>query len=119
MNYRRLIALLIVCAYLIIPLDSFANHESIFASPQPSDISMQQFTSTGEPDSHCPCSDRHDSDGCNPGCSCCSCCSFLAPLPAGIAWQPIEPVISFSMLEPFKRFPKVYLPIFVPPQNLS
>jgi hypothetical protein len=145
MNYKRLIALLMVCAYLILPLDSFAKHESTFASPLQSDpstqiqkfTSIQEFTSIqqansnqectsiqelaplGESDSHCPCSERHGSDGCNSNCSCCSCCSFFAPLPTGIAWRPLQATVSFSMLEPFKRFPEVYLPIFVPPQNLG
>jgi hypothetical protein len=119
MNYQRLIALLIVCAYLTLPLDSFANLEPVFASPRYSDTSIQQFAQSGESDSHCPCTDRHGSDGCNSGCSCCSCCSFFAPLPAGIAWRPVPPAASFSMLEPFQRFPEVYLTIFVPPQNRS
>jgi hypothetical protein len=169
MNFKRLIALLMVCAYLILPLDSFANLGTSIASPLQSSsstliqksTSLQEVNSNQEgtsiqelaiqtsstiqtssiqtssiqassiqessiqelvplgADSHCPCSERHGSDGCNPSCSCCSCCSFFAPLPAGIAWRPLEPVVSFSMLEPFKRFPEVYLPIFVPPQNLG
>jgi hypothetical protein len=119
MYYKRLIALLIVSAYLILPLDSFANLEPIFASPLQSESSIQQLSSTGQSDSHCPCTDRHGSDGCNSGCSCCSCSSFFAPLPAMIAWRAFQPVTSFSLLEPFQRFPEVYPTIFVPPQNRS
>lgn len=139
MNYKRLIALLMVCAYLILPLDSFAKHESTFAPPLQSapstqtqkfasiqkanfnqeGTSIQELTPLGESDSHCPCSERHGSDGCNSNCSCCSCCSFFAPLPAGITGRRLQATVSFSMLEPFKRFPEVYLPIFVPPQNLG
>jgi hypothetical protein len=141
MHYRRLIALLMMCAYLILPLDSLANVGSPFADHQQadgwqqgarslasgaslnSDSSLelngylQQTTCSSEPASHCPCSDRHGSDGCNPSCSCCSCCPCCAPLSAGIAWRVAQPTDSFSMLEPFKHFPEVYLPIFVPPQN--
>ena len=137
MYYRRLIALLIVCAYLILPLDCFANLEHPFAADSPQaggslqgggslydGSSLESGTllltaSPGEPASHCPCSDRHGSDGCNPSCSCCSCCSFFAPPPTAIVWRALQPSTSFSMLEPFKHFPEVYLPIFVPPQNQS
>ena len=154
MNFKRLIALLMVYAYLILPLDSFANLGTPFTSPLQSshssqiqkltslqkansnlestfslkssiqestiqEASLQELAPLGASDSHCPCSERHGSDGCNSNCSCCSCCSFCAPLPAGVAWRPLQAVVSFSMLEPFKRFPEVYLPIFVPPQNLD
>jgi len=154
MHYRRLIALLMVCAYLILPLDSFANLAPRIAHPHQGDsslpgdspvhgnslrgdaapvygnflpgdsspeniASLQGLSSAGEPDSHCPCSDRHGSDGCNPSCSCCSCCSFCAPLPAGMPRRTGQQTIAISMLEPFNFYPEVYLPIFVPPQNLS
>jgi hypothetical protein len=135
MHYRRLIALLIVCSYLILPLDSFANLHPPFAGSLSNEATRQldksapdggyllsdtsPVTSLGGATSHCPCSDRHGSDDCNFSCSCCSCCSFFAPLPAGIAWRALQPVTSFSMLEPIQRFPEVYLPIFVPPQNLK
>jgi hypothetical protein len=124
-HYRRLIALLMVCAYLILPLDSFANLEHPFGgfshsdSTLHSDSPQSEIASLDAPASHCPCSDRHGSDGCNPSCSCCSCCSFFAPIPAEMGWLALQPGTTFSMLEPFKHFPEVYLPIFVPPQNLS
>ena len=118
MHYRRLTALLMVCAFLFLPLESFANHEPAF-SPTLYSTSPLEIASPEEPDSHCPCTDRHGSDGCSFNCSCCSCCSFFAPLPTGISCRSIPPVTSFSMIEPFKRFPEVYLPIFVPPQNRS
>jgi hypothetical protein len=162
MHYRQLIALLMVCAYLILPLDSFANlsprlahpHQggsslptggSVQSSSLPGDsapaygnalagdnalaisledaisygsaLSAKDGSSAGKTGSHCPCSDRHGSDGCNPGCSCCSCCSFCAPLPAGIPLLTVQPTTSFALLDPLNYFPKVYLPIFVPPQN--
>jgi hypothetical protein len=146
MHYRRLIALLMVCAYLILPLDSFANlaprlshplqggsslqdENSLTPGGDQRDSSLEKIASrenvtflqdcsaTGESNSHCPCSDRHGSDGCNPGCSCCSCCSFCAPLPAGVPLRIARPTTSFSVLGPLNYFPKVYLPIFVPPQN--
>jgi hypothetical protein len=154
MHYRRLIALLIVCTYLILPLDCLANFETSFANPRPSDTSatsgsslaaprgasgshaegasftpsvqsaqgdasLQLITHLGVPASHCPCTDRHGSEGCDFGCSCCSCCSYVAPLASGIVCRAPQPAISFSMIEPLQYFPKVYLPIFVPPQNRS
>jgi hypothetical protein len=170
MHYRRLIALLMVCAYLILPLDSFANLEPRLSHPHQGENSSQggsfqgdntltqshtqgdssprsgssrqsnfavpggslqndnypgngsspqDLRCAGESDSHCPCSDRHGSDGCNPGCSCCSCCSFCAPLPAGVPLRTARPTTAFSVLGPLNYFPKVYLPIFVPPQNRS
>jgi len=150
MTYRRLIALLIVSAYLILPLDCLAKLETPFAtphdaalktgsalapvaaastgqadaaaagaSPVASDSSLQLSVSLDGPASHCPCSDRHGSEGCNFGCSCCSCSSYFAPPPPGIAWRLPQPATSFSMIEPLQYFPEVYLPIFVPPQNRS
>jgi hypothetical protein len=144
MHYRRLIALLMVCAYLILPLDSFANLAPRLSHPLQGDnslqggnsltprgagsfhekiasrenaASLQDGSATGGSNSHCPCSDRHGTDGCNPSCSCCSCCSCCAPLPAGIPLRTARPTTSFSVLGPLNYFPKVYLPIFVPPQN--
>ena len=154
MHYRRLIALLMVCAYLILPLDSFANLAPRLSHPHQGDSSLQRdnsltpngtqgdgspvpgsplknenspgngtslqdLSSTGESGSHCPCSDRHGSDGCNPCCSCCSCCSCCAPLPAGIPLRTARTTTAFSVLGPLNYFPKVYLPIVVPPQNRS
>jgi len=120
MYYRRLIALLMVCAYLILPLDSFANLDSPRANARQSAGALLELASPGEADSHCPCSQHHGTDGCNPGCSCCSCCSFCAPLPARFAQLAVPPsTTSFSMREPLSHFPEVYLPIFVPPQNRS
>jgi hypothetical protein len=119
MHSRQLIALLMVCAYLFLPLESFANLEPPFSYSSPGGISLLEITSPGDPASHCPCTDRHAPDGCNPSCSCCSCCSFSAPLPAGVAWRASQLPVSFSSLDPFKHLPEVYLPIFVPPQNRS
>jgi len=117
MHYRQLIALLIVCAHLFLPLDSFANLEPPFPATLQNSSSLAAIASRREPIPHRPCSDRHATDCCNSSCSCCS--SFVVPLPAVITRRAIAPAASFSMREPFKRFPEVYLPIFVPPQNRS
>jgi len=117
MHYRQLIALLMISAYLLLPLDTFANLEPPFSPSPHNGTSLLETASPNHPASHSPCSDRHGTGGCTSTCSCCSCCSFFAPLPTGVACRTMPPAMSFSMLEPFKRFPEVYLPIFVPPQN--
>jgi hypothetical protein len=116
MYCRRLIALMIICAYLFIPLESYAGLEPL-APSLPDGASLLQIVSPKKPASHCPCSDRHAPDGCNTACSCCSCCSFFAPPASGIVFIPTTTAL--IMPEPAQRFPEVYLPIFVPPQNRS
>jgi len=112
-----MIALLLVCAYLLLPLEGFANLTAPSPDSPTDQTCLLEFDSLEQSVPHCPCSDRHESNGCDSGCSCCSCCAFVAPYPAGLAGRLIPAATSFSMLEPFKRFPEVYLPIFVPPQK--
>jgi hypothetical protein len=122
MQFRRFIALLLVSAYLLLPLDSFANLTSpgssslhTGAAPSLHNPPALRIASPRDSAPQCPCSDHHDADDCNATCSCCSCCSFFAPLLSGISYLPTTTEI--PMLEPSARFPKVYLAIFVPPQN--
>jgi len=130
MHVRRVIALLMISAYLILPLDSLAGHSAPGGSalPVPASLTLSahhdalQATPASEfcdlsGDSHCPCSDRHDAEGCDSSCSCCSCCSYHAPLPAPLAWSAAPPERSCRLRDPFQFLPEVYLPIFVPPQN--
>lgn len=139
MHLRRLIALIMVCAYVLLPLDGFAAHQppadsvaapaapgpggktlavaAAVASDSPSRLLSAPEISSGSAPSHCPCSERHGSDDCDSSCSCCSCCSYLAPLTAQMAGLPSVPDAPYLVYEPIQRFPEVYLPIFVPPQN--
>jgi hypothetical protein len=108
--------LIIVCAYLFLPLDSFATLNPAFSGSLHNRTSLTlEIAPSEEPASHSPCSDRHGSDGCKPTCSCCSCCSFFAPLASGIVFRPTA--TEHFQPEQFQRLPQVYLAIFVPPQN--
>ncbi|GFO68270.1 hypothetical protein GMLC_18490 [Geomonas limicola] len=132
MHLRRLTALLMICVYLILPLESFAGHGApgSLAAPDATGVTIasnyhpfqDQVVSSpfeGAGDSHCPCSDRHDTEGCDSSCSCCSCCSYHAPLPLPLAWPAGNAERSCRLSDPFQFLPEVYLPIFVPPQNCA
>lgn len=132
MHFRRLTALLMICAYLVLPLDSFAGHQVTGSvserSPAPLTLSLPDHpcdaTLAGElsgpaGDSHCPCSEGDDSGGCDSGCSCCSCSSYHAPFPGLLAWSAGAPERSCRLRDPFQFLPEVYLAIFVPPQNCA
>lgn len=108
---RRLIALIIVSAYLFLPLQTFAS-----LSPCHNGASVIEIASSQHCDLQHPCSgDQHGSHDCNSTCSCCSCCSFFAPPLTEITVT--RTATSFWGDEPLQRFPEVYIPIFVPPQN--
>lgn len=115
MHSRRLIALIIVCAYLLIPLESFACLEPPCSRPLPGSTFLPAVSALEDSAPHCPCSDRHGRDGCDTSCSCCSCSTCIAPRPSGIVFHPT--VTRLSLPEPPLRFPQVFLAIFVPPQN--
>ena len=63
----------------------------------------------------CPVGD-HDSDGC---ATCINClCHTTIPLhPFYLSYSPI--LLHFQSWEPYRDLPEVYLPKFVPPQNLA
>ncbi|GFO60279.1 hypothetical protein GMST_26040 [Geomonas silvestris] len=128
MHFRRLTALFMICAYLILPLDSFAGHRvtgaerspaplTLSALDHPCDAPLAGELSGPAGDSHCPCSEEHESGGCGSSCSCCSCCSYHAPFPGPLAWPAGAPERSCRLRDPFQFLPEVYLAIFVPPQN--
>lgn len=116
-RYRFLIALLMLCAYLVLPLDAFAHHASAASATPRGEHSLSCVSAQQPASSHCPCSDRHDSRDCDDSCFCCFCSPCLAPA-AHYLLQPRVTSASFSLYDPFRLYPEVYLPIFVPPQNL-
>lgn len=115
MRCRQLIALIMVCAYLLIPLDALASPHSPCSSFHRSG-SLVDISPAKEGSSHSPASSHDDFDRCNSACSCCSCCSFFLPVSSEIPF--VATATPLAMLEPVQRFPEVYRSIFVPPQNL-
>ena len=116
MDCRRLIALCLIIAYLILPMDGFAQFQP-FAPPsvgQEDTIAVNIEATQGHcPD--CPCNDEgHGAGGCDASCFCCSC---FAPLPHGFTLDFTPLITSITPFEPFRALPQICLPIFVPPQN--
>jgi hypothetical protein len=108
----RHIAVLLVVIYLFIPVMGLAHAGVPFAG------TAVIRTIDGREDSpceNCPCSQENDSHCCDSAC--CS-CAFHCPPVQGmqVRYSPI--VIIARHGEPFRAMPQVYLPIFVPPQNL-
>jgi len=67
----------------------------------------------------CPCapSEQHkDSDGCV-ACVNCDCHAPLAVHPLKLSYNPS--ILGLCTSDPFKFLPEVYLPKFIPPQNLA
>ncbi|HEY5974895.1 MAG TPA: hypothetical protein VIU41_09145 [Geobacteraceae bacterium] len=64
----------------------------------------------------CPLDDEHGADGCS-NCFNCLCHASLLSRPFQLAYQPF--ILLASCGEPFTALPEVYLPKFIPPQNLA
>jgi len=67
---------------------------------------------------HCPCSpleQHNDYDGCDT-CDDCGCHAPLTTSPFRLSYNPI--ISDQTSIDPFKHLPEVYLPKFIPPQNL-
>lgn len=115
MDYRRLIALCMVLAYLLLPMDGFAQLQPFAPSADQADTIVVNIEAPHGHCSDCPCSDDgHGTGGCDASCSCCSC---FAPLPHGFTLDFSPVVTSLTLFEPFQALPQVFLTIFVPPQN--
>jgi len=139
MCLRRLTALLMVLAYLVLPLDPVAAHPFPVPAPVEKGLCTDAATPCHTPATqtvcattcdnseisalsgspHCPCSDSHAPGECDANCSCCSCGSCLAPLPGALAFATPPPKVPYPDYDRFQKLPEVYLPIFVPPQNLG
>lgn len=64
----------------------------------------------------CPDSDHTGADHCDSSCYC-SCHLPVTVQPVLIRFSPV--VTSLIVSEPFNTLPEVYLPKFIPPQNLA
>jgi len=114
MNFTfRHSAVLIIILYLCLPVVGFA-HADISAGLI--DVRLTDGGITQEaPCDQCPCSDEHGSDCC--GASVCG-CAFQSPPEQALRVRYAPVVVSLRSLDSFWVLPQVYLPIFVPPQNM-
>jgi len=106
-------ALLLIILYLLIPVMGFAHVNNADAGA--ANIRSMGVVA-GSPCDHCPCSDEQ-------GPRCCDadfcCCAFHSPQVQGVQVR-YAPVVTIARpAEPFWVLPRVYLSIFVPPQNPS
>jgi hypothetical protein len=116
MAVPRTIALFMLCLFLLLPMHGVAQvlTESV-PFMQGELLHLSANTADQLPCSDCPCSGANHSE-CD---STCSCCSAMAPLPQLFSWNYAPTVEQLTATEPYWTLPQVYLPIFVPPQNLS
>jgi len=118
MKCRRIIALIMVCSYLLLPLGSFATPQSppilsLHGNGFPSQIAASKAPALP--------GDGSDQLWCDDDCDFDADCDFGGDstcfIPATIAYLPSA--TPMSAIEPLQRFPRVYLPIFVPPPSCS
>lgn len=69
----------------------------------------------GQESPACPCEDKTDTGTCGSSCGC-PCHSPLTAEPFRVGCS--RDIAVLALFEPFTVFPQVYLPIFIPPQNL-
>lgn len=106
-----LAVVVMLCAQLMLMSTAFAS--------QPS-IAYQQATTDGCCGG-CPAAPAGSTEpfnGCCPAEGCCSACNV--PLAAAVLLPAANHATGrLRVLDPLLKFPEVYLPIFVPPENLS
>ena len=112
--YKYLIATLLVAIYLTLPANNFARTATLDSGLTSAKSSYCTAINANSDD--CPCNDEQGSGCC--GKTFCS-CACHAPLSQSLLIS-YAPVISFqSIREPSSSLPRVYRPIFVPPQNFT
>lgn len=90
------------------------------AAEQSTGTQLQSFAAVdetaGDHCPHCPDQGHSDSGHCDSSCSC-SCHPPVIGQPVRIRLDEI--VIDLVFLEPFTALPEVYLPKYIPPQNVA
>jgi len=120
MEYRRIIALIMVCSCLLLPLGSFALPQT---PPIPNLHGTESISQFAAPKAPALPGDGSDQLWCDDDCDSDADCDFGDDIPcfkpalAAIAYLPTA--TPMSAIEPLQRFPRVYLPIFVPPPSRS
>jgi hypothetical protein len=106
-------SVLLLIVYLFIPVMGFAH----IAVPDAVTTEIRTVVAdAGSPCDDCPCSNEEGSHCCDTGfCS----CAFHSPPVQGIQLRYDPDVNIVRPTESFWMLPQVYLPIFVPPQNLT
>jgi hypothetical protein len=102
----KLLGILIIVMYLLMPLACFA-HPCESCLDAVSDIS----DTSGVPGSH---SHSHDADNCDSTFCCAECTHLQHEIP--VVYSPRVTVL--EIFERYQHFPTVVIPIFIPPQNL-
>lgn len=112
--YKYLVATLLVAIYLTLPATNFASTVTLDSGLASAQLSYS--TTINVSDDDCPCTGEQGSGCC--GKIFCS-CACHAPLSQSLLLS-YAPVVSLqSFREPSWSLPRVYRPIFVPPQNLT
>ena len=121
MTCRRIIALILVCCYLLLPPGSLASSPPATAPILHGNESLREIEAAKGPGLPGPGSDQQWFDDFD--------CDFDADCDSGSDSACFESALSsiaylasttpLSTAEPLQRFPQVYLPIFVPPPSCA
>jgi hypothetical protein len=112
LSYNYTIATLLIVIYLALPATIFA-HSALLEVSLVSDATTYSMATT-TPSDESPCPHGHSSDCCDTTYCICEC---FAPLSQGLRLTYTPVIANQSFWETSWFLPRIYRPIFVPPQN--
>jgi hypothetical protein len=113
LSYNYTIATLLIVIYLALPATIFA-YSATLELGLTSETTTYSMATTTMPCDESPCSNGHSSDCCDTTLCICEC---FAPLSQGLRLTYTPVIANQSFWETSWFLPRIYRPIFVPPQN--